>query len=101
MVHPADGARHAELGLGQQRMDQVRLVVAGRRDGDVAGVEAGLLEAGQLTRVRQQPLGLRHAFGLDRVGVAIDQQNLVAVGDQLPGDRAAHVAGSGDDDTHS
>ena len=37
----ADRARHAELGLGQQRGDQVGLVVTGRRDHHVARPRAG------------------------------------------------------------
>src|SRR3712207_6866476 len=39
VVDAGDRARHAVLGLGEQRDDEVRLVVAGRRDDDVALVE--------------------------------------------------------------
>ena len=55
-----------ELGLGQQRGDQVGLVVAGRGDHHVALVELGLLERGQLAGVGEQPLGVGHPLGLDR-----------------------------------
>ena len=100
VVDPADRARHGELGLGEQRDHEVGLVVAGRRDDDVARLELGLLERGQLARVGEQPLRLGHGVGADRRGGLVDQQDGVPVVDELLGDRTADGACSGDHDAH-
>ena len=86
----ADGAGHAELGLGQQRGDEVGLVVAGRGDDDVALVEAGPPPARRSRRSRRAATrrpGTRS--GLIAARVLVDEQHLVAVVEQLAGDRAA------------
>src|SRR6266545_7392572 len=100
VVDPGNGPGYAELGLGEQRDDQVDLVVAGTRDGDLAALQRGLLQRGQLAGVGQQPLGPRHRLGLDGARVLVDQQHLVAVLQQFGGDRATDVAGTGDGYPH-
>ena len=60
----------------------------------------GLLEARHLAGVGQDPLGGRDPLGAEHVGLALDQHHLVAVADQLLGDGAANIAGSGDRDPH-
>src|SRR5207248_10538991 len=82
------------------RHDQVDLVVAGRGDHHVAPGKVGLLQAGQLARVGEQPLRGRYPFGAQLRGVALDQEYLVAVVGQLLRDGAAHVAGPRDGDAH-
>ena len=62
--------------------------------------KAGLVEGRQLAGVGEQPFGVRHAVGLDRPWVLVDEQHLVAVLEQLGGDRATDGAGSGDRDAH-
>ena len=66
VVHPGDDPAHRELGLGQQRHHEVDLVVAGGRDHDVAALQAGLLQRGELAGVGVHPLG-----GLDRLGLDV------------------------------
>ena len=56
MVDTGDDARHAELGLGEERDDEVDLVVAGGGHHDLALGEVSLLEGRQLTRVRLEHL---------------------------------------------
>ena len=66
--------------------------------GDAAGtpLDLGLLEHGDLAGGREQPGRIGHPGGLDSVRVRVDEQDLVAVVQQLPGDRAPDAAGSGD-----
>ena len=68
VVDSADGAGDAELGLRQQRGDQVGLVVSRGGDHDVALVETCLLQRRQLAAVGEQPLGVGHPFGSNRPG---------------------------------
>ena len=91
----------AELGLGQQRRDEVGLVVAGRRDHHVALVETGLLEGRQLAGVGQQPLGVGHPVGLDGdAGPCRSAGPGVLVWISSRGDGAPDGAGLGDGDAH-
>ena len=55
-------------------------------------------DSSQASASSQSASGTR--VGLDRVRIAIDQQDLVPVLDQLAGDGPADVAGSGDGDAH-
>ena len=91
---------HPVLGLGQQRHDQVDLVVAGGRDDDVAAVQRGLVQRADLAGVREQPLGAGQAVRLDRLGRLVDEQDLVPVLEQFPGDGAADRTGPGYRDAH-
>jgi signal transduction histidine kinase len=100
VVHPGDDPGHAVLGLGEQRNDQVDLVVAGRGDDNVAPVERGVVERADLARVGEQPFGPRDAVHLDRAGLLVDQQHLMAVLEQLAGDGPAHGSCPGDGDPH-
>jgi hypothetical protein len=70
VVDLRDDAVHAELGLGEQRHDQVDLVVAGGGDHDVAGLQPGRHQRVQLAGVGEQPLGGRDAVDLQRRGSA-------------------------------
>src|SRR5262249_48482931 len=87
-------------GLGQQRHDQVDLVVAGGGHHDIAARQVGLLEAGQLAGVGEHPFGVRHPRRHELARIALDQHDLVAIVDQLLGDGAATVARAGDRDLH-
>ena len=100
VVHAGDGARDAELGLGQQRDHEVGLVVTGRGHDHVALGQAGLVQGGDLAGVGEQPRRLGDAPGLDVVGVLVHEQHRVTVVQQLAGDGAPDAAGSGDDNTH-
>ena len=79
---------------------QVDLVVAGAGDHHVAGLQAGVLQQRDLAGVGQHPLGGLDPARLDRLRVPVDQHHLVAVLDQLTGDRPTHRAGSRDGDPH-
>ena len=94
--HPID----AELGLGQQRDDQVDLVVAGRGDHHVAALDVRLHQCVELAGVRQQPLRARHAVDLHGPWLPLDEQHLVTVAEELAGDGAPDVAGPGDRHPH-
>lgn len=100
VVHAGDDPRHAVLGLGEQRDDQVHLVVAGRRDHHVAALERRLVKGGDLTRVGEQPLRLRHPLHRDGRGGLVDQQDLVPVLQELARDGTAHRARARNSDTH-
>ncbi|AYN31875.1 hypothetical protein DUI70_1372 [Streptomyces albus] len=100
VVHPGHHARHPVLRLRQQRDDQVDLVVAGRGDHDVAALQRGLVEGGDLAGVGEQPLRLRYALDRDRGRRLVDEQDLVAVLQQLARDGTAHRPGSGNGDPH-
>lgn len=90
VVDPGDDARNPVLRLGEQRHHQVDLVVPGRRDHHVAALERGLVQRGDLAGVGEQPLGARHPLHRDRARRLVDQQDLVAVLQQLTGDGPAH-----------
>ena len=75
-------AGHAELLLGEQRDDEVVLVVAGRGDDDVAALEPGCAQRGDLARVGDVPLDAVGSVcdALDDGRVLLDEQHLVAGG---------------------
>src|SRR6201994_645841 len=100
MVDPGHHPGYSVLGLGQQRNDQVDLVVAGGGDDRVAAVQRGLVQRADLAGVGQQPLRPGQAVGLDRLGRLVDEQHLVPALQQLTGDGPADRAGSGDRDPH-
>jgi hypothetical protein len=100
VVDAGDDARHAVLGLGEQRDDEVDLVVAGGGDDDVARLQLRLVEGGDLAGVGEQPGGAGDAVGVDRARLLVDEQEVVAVLDQLEGDGPADGSGSGDGDAH-
>src|SRR5690606_27768182 len=79
---------------------EIGLVVTGRGDDHLAPIQGRLLEHRQLAGVGQQPFRLGDARGLDGAGILVDEQNIVAVGQQLGGDGTPDVAGSGDGDAH-
>src|SRR4051812_37908178 len=100
MVDPGDNAGHTVLGLGEQRDDEVHLVVPARGDDHVAAFQPGVVERDDLAGVGQQPLRARHRLDLDRPWILVDEQDLVAVLQELLRDGAAHGTRSGDGDPH-
>src|SRR5262249_43314392 len=73
---------------------------SGGGDDHVAPLQRGLVQRGDLTRVREEPLGPGHGVNRDRPGVLVDEQDLVPVIQQLTGDRAADRAGARNRDPH-
>ena len=73
VVDACDGARHAELGLGEQRDDEIDLVVTGRADDDVGCLELGLVQRRDLARVGEQPGGLRNRLHAGLASVLVDE----------------------------
>src|SRR6185437_9088619 len=100
VVDPRDHPRHPVLGLGQQRYDQVHLVVPGRADDHVAPLQAGLVQRGDLGGVGEQPLGPRQAVHLDGPRVLVYEQYLVPVVEQFTRDGTANRASACDGDPH-
>jgi hypothetical protein len=100
VVDPGHDAADGELGLGEQRHDEVDLVVAGGGDDDVAALQAGLLQGGELTGVGVDPLGAFHRLGLDVGELPLDEHDLVLALHQLQRDGAADGPGSCDRDAH-
>src|SRR5918995_869908 len=101
MVYPGDHSGNRELLLGEQRDDEIVLVVASRRDDDVAALEAGLLEGRHLARVGDEPLDALVGDGaLDDRGVLLDELHVVSGRVQVVGDEEPDVAGAGDRDPH-
>ena len=101
VVDPGDHPADRELGLGQQRDDQVDLVVAGGRDHHVAVLQAGPPPARPARRRRPAatpPAATRpgSTFSGSR-SMSITSCSLL---DQLPGDGPADGAGPGDGDPH-
>ena len=92
--------RHPELGLGQQTHDEVGLVVAGGGDQHVAGLHARLLQRRQLARVGEQPVRVGNGVWFEVAPLPFDQQDLVAVVEQLPRDGTADIARAGNPDPH-
>src|SRR5690606_26723050 len=72
----------------------------GGGDDHVTVVQARLVQRRYLARVGEQPLRPRHAVDLDGLRVAVDEQHLVAVLQELGGDGAADRPRSGDGDPH-
>ena len=95
---------HAELLLGQQRHDEVVLVVAGDGGDDVGPLDAGRGERVDLAGVAVVP---RHAdrlagapgLGDDRL-VVVEDRHVVTGAVQLLGDEPADAAATGDDHVH-
>ena len=101
MVDPGHDAGHGELLLGQQRDDEVVLVVAGGRHDDVDRGQAGRVERGDLAGVGGHPGDVEGgAQPLDQLGVLLEDEHLVAVGVQVRGDGGADAPGAGDGDLH-
>jgi hypothetical protein len=100
VVDTCDDAWHRELGLAEQREHEVDLVIAGCRDHDVRGVDAGRLEGGKFAGIGQHPVGVGHQRWPVVRPLALDQQDLVAGAEYGVGDRLADVAGSSDRYSH-
>ena len=66
----------------------------------MAAVEPELVEVGDLAGVREHPLGTWNGIDVNRPAVLVDDEDLVAVLDQLGGNRAADGTGSGNGDPH-
>src|SRR5207253_7862192 len=82
--------------------DEVVLVVAGGGDHDVAGVEADALQLEWLAGVGVDPrAGHLARVPTDHVGVLLQDDDLVAVLDEVGGDVLADFAGTGDGDLHT
>src|SRR5664280_1163067 len=100
IVDPADHPADREFGLGQQRHHQVHLVVARAGDHHVAGLQSGVLQQRDLAGIGKHPFRSLDALGLDRLGVPVDEHDLVAIFDKLPGDGTTHRPGSRNSDSH-
>src|SRR5690606_31467120 len=101
VVHPGHRARHPELGPCQEGDHQVDLVVAGGADHVVVGLHPGCVERADLARVTDDPLGGGHPGGALGGGVPVEDQDVVTVVDELPGDGASHAARADDCDSHA
>ena len=83
-------------------------------EADVAVVEVGTSAPGEVTALRAiagpdvavlTSIGEEHLGTLDRartgeIGITVDEQHVMAVGDELAGDGSADLPGPGDGDTH-
>ena len=98
MVDARDHAADAELGLGEQGYDQVDLVVTRRGDDHVVVLQLGLFEHRHLAGVTVDPRRALDRLGLQRSRLALDEEHVVTVFDELQRDRATDVAGAGDSD---
>ena len=93
-VHAGEHPGNAELLLGEQRRDEVVLVVPGRGDDHVRGVELGLLQHPGFARVTDHVVDLRGPLlgDLEDRGVLLDQcDGMATLGEvrrQVPADRA-------------
>ncbi|SKV61711.1 Uncharacterised protein [Mycobacteroides abscessus subsp. massiliense] len=91
---------HTELGLGQQAHDQICLVVTGGGDNHVTGLDPCFFESLQLAGIGVEPVGPGHRVRIEVAALAFDQQDLVAVVEQLAGNGTADLAGAGNSDSH-
>jgi hypothetical protein len=102
MVHPREHARHGELLLGEQRRDQVVLVVARRSDDDVGAGEIRVVEHPRLARVAQhhRDVGDLLPEMIDGLLVLLDQRDVVPADGEVRGDVPPDRATPRDDDAH-
>ena len=101
VVHAGDDAGDRELLFGQQRDDQVVLVITCCRHAHVDLLETCLLQRADLAGVGDEPLDVEGgAQAGDQIGVLLDEQHLVPRVAEVPGDVDADVARTGDCDTH-
>src|SRR5262249_35676947 len=102
VVDARDDPRAEVLLLGDLADEEVVLVVAGDRDGEVGAVDARALEDPQLGRVAvlDRVLELLLDSQVARA-IALDDRDLVVLGDQLACQVPADLAGAGDDDVHA
>jgi hypothetical protein len=102
VVHAREHARDAELLLREQRSHEVVLVVPGRGDDDVRGVELGLLEHPGFARVADHVIDLRGPLlgDLEHRRVLFDQRDVVTAVGQVRREMPSDRAGTADHDAH-
>jgi hypothetical protein len=101
VVDAGDDPLAEVLLLGHLADEEVVLVVAGDRDGQVGALDPGALENPQLGGVAVLD-GVLELL-LDREvphAAVLDQRDLVALGDELAGQVPTDLAPAGDDDVH-
>src|SRR5690606_14886638 len=94
--HPA----YPELGLGQQAVHQVGLVVAGGSDDDLVVLQARVLQQLKFAGVGVHPDGVAHRIPVDMVELAFEQHDRMPRPQQLARDGAADGPGSGNGHLH-
>src|SRR5262249_37366520 len=101
MVHACDHPRNRELLLGEERDDEVVLVVPGRCDHDVVRLEPRFFQRRHLARVGDSHLEAGPGMDLGRdLGDLLQDEDVVAVVEELLGDEGAHVSRAGEGDSH-
>ena len=88
----------ALVGLGWWGKNILKAVQG--RSGKIRFVHGVSKELDDAKPLAEQHAGAGDDVGLGLGGLAVDQQDLVAVGEQLAGDGAADLAGAGDGDAH-
>ena len=101
VVDPGHHAGHGELLLGQERDDEVVLVVTGGRHDDVDRGQPGRVERGDLAGVGGDPGDVEgRPQALDQIGILLEHEHVVPAVLEVRGDGGADAAGAGDGDPH-
>src|SRR5579875_3614492 len=100
VVDPCDHPWDGELLLGEERHDQVVLVVPRGRDHDICRRQAGQVERRHLAGVPHYPLEAQARAPGRHVGVDLDHQDVVASLLQVEGEVRADVTATRYDDFH-
>ena len=98
-------ARHLDadvrLGLGDQARQEIDLVGVGHRDQHLGVGDAGLPEGEHTRGAAPHDLGVEQLFEpLAARRVLLDDDDLVPLADQPPGDQFGDLAASGDEYAH-
>jgi len=101
VIDPRDHTGDGELGLGEERDDEVVFVVAGGSDHDIAALETGLGERGHLAGVGDAPFdALARDRALPNVRLLLDEEHVVPVLAEVVGDVDPDCTRSGDAYAH-
>ena len=101
VVQAGDDARNRKLRFGQQRDDQVRLVVPRGGNHHVGLGHASVAQGVGRARICEHPVSVSDRGNTQLFGHVVDQGNVVTVSEELQGNAAPDRTGSSNDDLHA